>query len=90
MARMKRKGVMTTFSVSVSPATKARLKKAAERGYGGNVSALIEAIAIEADRREALDWLLGRAEPIGDAAFEDFMSEMQQATARRRKRTHAA
>ena len=86
---MKRKGAMTTFSVSVSPATKARLKKAAERGYGGNVSALIEAIALEADRREALDWLLGRAEPIGDAAFEEFMNEMQP-PARRRKRTHAA
>jgi hypothetical protein len=89
MARMKRKGVMTTFSVSVSPATKARLKKAAERGYGGNVSALIEAIALEADRRDALDWLLGRAAPVDDAAFEEFMNEMQSA-GRRRKRTHAA
>ena len=90
MARMKRKGVMTTFSVSVSPATKARLKKAAERGYGGNVSALIEAIAVEADRRDALDWLLGRAEPVDEAAFDEFMNEMQGSGARRRKRTHAA
>ena len=86
---MKRKGAMTTFSVSVSPATKARLKKAAERGYGGNVSALIEAIALEADRRDALDWLLSRATPTDDGAFEEFMDEMQNA-GRRKKRTHAA
>ena len=81
---------MTTFSVSVSAATKARLKKAADRGYGGNVSALIEAIALEADRRDALDWLLGRAEAVDDVVFEDFMEEMQSASGRRRKRTHAA
>ena len=80
---------MTTFSVSVSPATKARLKKAAERSYGGNVSALIEAIALEADRRDALDWLLARAEPTDDVAFEEFMDEMQS-PGRRKKRTHAA
>jgi hypothetical protein len=37
---------MGTFSVSVSPETKARLRKAADRAYGGNVSALIEAMAL--------------------------------------------
>jgi hypothetical protein len=76
MARLKRSGKMETFSVSVSSKTKARLRKAADRAYGGNVSALIEAIALEADRQEALDWLLYRAPPIDDDAFEAFVKEM--------------
>lgn len=87
MARTKRKGTTETFSVSVSAETKARLKRAADRAYGGNVSALIEAIAVEADRHEALDWLLGRVAPIDDAAYEEFMAEM---TRGRRKGSSAA
>ncbi len=77
---------METFSVSVSPATKARLRKAADRAYGGNVSALIEAIALEADRQGALDWLLHRGPPIGDEAFEAFMKEMVAPRVRRPRR----
>jgi post-segregation antitoxin (ccd killing protein) len=87
MARLKRKGKMETFSVSVSPETKERLRKAADRAYGGNVSALIEAIAVEADRQHALDWLLRRAPPIEDAPFEAFMNEM---AGRKRKRPRRA
>lgn len=74
-----------TFSVSVSAATKARLRKAAARSYGGNVSALIEAIAIEADRQQALDRLLSRGE-VDDAAFEAFMAEMGEPRRKRRRR----
>jgi post-segregation antitoxin (ccd killing protein) len=87
MARLKRKGQVETFSVSVSAETKARLRKAADRAYGGNVSALIEAIALEADRQEALEWLLLRAPPIDDARFEEFMKEM---AGPRRKRPRSA
>jgi len=87
MARLKRTGKMETFSVSVSSETKARLRKAAERIYGGNVSALIEAIALEADRQNALDWLLRRVPRIDDNAFEAFMKEM---TGPRRKRARRA
>ena len=76
MARLKRKGATETFSVSVSPATKKALKRAAERSFGGNVSAVIEAIALEADRRDALDWLLRRAPPVDERDFEAFMKEM--------------
>jgi hypothetical protein len=67
---------METFSVSVSPKTRARLRKAADRASGGSVSALIEAIAQEADRQEALDWLIHRVPLIDDEAFEAFMREM--------------
>jgi post-segregation antitoxin (ccd killing protein) len=86
MARLKRSGKMETFSVSVSPETRARLRKAADRAYGGNVSALIEAIAQEADRQEALDWLIHRVPPIDDEAFEAFMREMMEPRRKRARR----
>jgi len=87
MARLKRTGKTETFSVSVSSDTKRRLRRAAERVAGGNVSALIEAIALEAERQEALDWLLHRAPPIDDRVFEAFMREM---AGPRRKRARRA
>jgi hypothetical protein len=86
MARLKRSGKMETFSVSVSSKTKARLRRAADRAYGGNVSALIEAVAVEADRQGALDWLLRRAPPIADETFEAFMREMAGARPKRARR----
>jgi hypothetical protein len=86
MARLKRTGKVETFSVSVSAETKARLRKAADRAYGGNVSALIEAIALEADRQGALDWLLRQAPATSDEAFEAFMKEMAGPTRKRTRR----
>jgi hypothetical protein len=86
MRRPRRKGKTETFSVSVSAETKARLRRAADRAYGGNVSAVIEAIALEADRQEALEWLLARATPIDDEVFEDFMKEMAGPKRRRARR----
>ncbi len=83
---MKRSGKMETFSVSVSAETKARLRKAADRAYGGNVSALIEAIANEADRQDALDWLLRRSPLVDDAVFEAFMREMAGPKRKRARR----
>lgn len=77
---------METFSVSVSAETKARLRKAADRAYGGNVSALIEAIALEADRQNALEWLIHRAPPIDDGAFAEFMREMAGPKRKRARR----
>ena len=84
MPRPRRKGKTETFSVSVSPQTRARLRRAADRAYGGNVSALIEAIALEADRQAALDWLLDRSPPVDESAYEDFLVEM---AGPKRKRT---
>lgn len=86
MARLKRRGKTETFSVSVTPETKARLRRAADRAYGGNVSAVIEAIALEADRHEALDWLLHQAPPIDDRDFERFMKEMKGPKRKRARR----
>jgi hypothetical protein len=86
MARLKRRGTTETFSVSVSAETKARLRRAADRVYGGNVSAVIEAIALEADRQEALDWLLRRAPPVDNREFGAFMKEMAGPKRRRSRR----
>jgi len=63
------------------------LKAAANRAYGGNVSALIEAIAIEADRQAALDRLLRDAPPIDKTAYAAFLKEMAGS---KRKRGRAA
>ena len=87
MARLKRKRATKTFSVSVSSNTQRKLKAAAKRANGGNVSALIEAIAIEADRQAALGRLLRDAPPIDATAYASFLEEM---TGPRRKRGNAA
>ena len=86
MPRSRRKGKTETFSVSVSPQTRARLRRAAKRAHGGNVSALIEAIALEADRHQALDWLLRRGPAIDDEDFTAFMSEMAGPKSKRARR----
>jgi hypothetical protein len=92
MPRLKRVGKRETFSISVSPETRARLRKAADRAFGGNVSALIEAISVEAEReaarKEALQWLLDRGPAIDPKAYEAFLKEM--AGPRRRRRPRAA
>jgi hypothetical protein len=61
------------------------LKAAANRAYGGNVSALIEAIAVEADRQAALDRLLRNAPPVDEAAYAAFLKEMSGTKRRRGK-----
>lgn len=87
MTRLKRKGSTRTFSVSVSTATLRKLRAAARRSYGGNVSALVEAIALEADRQAALDRLLRDAPPVDERAYASFLAEM---TGTGRKRGTAA
>ena len=83
MARLKRKGTNTTFSVSVSATTLRKLRAAAKRSYGGNVSALVEAIALEADRQAALGRLLRDAPPVDERAYAAFLKEMDGPKRRR-------
>jgi hypothetical protein len=87
MRRLKRKGANKTFSVSVSTATLHKLKAAAKRSYGGNVSALVEAIALDADRQAALHRLLRDAPPVDEHAYAAFLKEM---AGTKRKRNDAA
>jgi hypothetical protein len=66
----------TTFSVSVSPKTKKALKRIATRRYAGSVSALIETVALQAERLDALALLLEDAPPVDDQAYHAFLAEL--------------
>jgi hypothetical protein len=79
MAKLKRSGARVTFSVSVSVETKAILQRAADARFAGNVSALVEAIALEADRQAALDTMLDRMPTPSESEFESFMQELEDA-----------
>jgi hypothetical protein len=59
-AKQRRAGATETFSVSVDPATKRALSSLAKAEYGGNMSALVTALAEEARRRTAAGAYLRR------------------------------
>lgn len=61
-----------TFSVSVDRKTKGILKAHAKRLFGGNMSALIAAFGREAEKRDAVDWLVQDA---GGSALTDELRE---------------
>jgi hypothetical protein len=67
--KKRRAGATETFSVSVDPETKRRLKALAKEKFDGNVSALIVELAVEGERQAAFErawkWYGGR-EPTPD------------------------
>ena len=87
-----RAGKSATFSVSVDAETQRILRAEALRSYGGNVSALVTAIAKEAKRQSALDWLLRRsgAAPMTDAERDALLAEIDGKPTPRRRRRRAA
>jgi post-segregation antitoxin (ccd killing protein) len=84
----RRPGKTVTFSISVDRETERILKQEAARSYGGNVSALVAAIAREAKRQAALDWLLQGVE-ITPPERAEFLAEVEGGK-RARKRRPAA
>jgi post-segregation antitoxin (ccd killing protein) len=84
----KRPGKTVTFSISVDRETERILKQEAARSFGGNVSALVAAIAKEARRQGALDWLL-EGESVTPAERAEFLAEVE-GKKRTRKRRRAA
>ena len=72
MKKRRRAGATQTFSVSVDPETKRRLKALAARKYRGNVSALITDLALEGERQAAFErawrWYGGREPTAGESA----------------------
>ena len=80
------------MSISVDEETQRLLKAEAQRSYGGNVSALVAAIAREAKRQSALDWLLQRAgAPAMTAAERDaLLSEIDGRPTPKKGRRRAA
>ena len=62
--KRRRAGATETFSVSVDPKTKHRLKALADERHAGNVSALITELALEGERQAAFErawrWYAGK------------------------------
>jgi post-segregation antitoxin (ccd killing protein) len=88
-----RAGKTVTFSISVDEETQSILKSEAQRSYGGNVSALVSAIAKEAKRQAALEWLLQRAAqpPMTEGQRDSLLAEIDGAPrAKRRRRRSVA
>jgi hypothetical protein len=93
--KQRRAGATETFSVSVDPATKRALRALANAEYGGNMSALVTALAEEARRRtSAAAYLKRHALPSltqADAAALEAELEREVAAARQpRKRRRVA
>ena len=88
----RRTGRTVTFSISVDAETQRVLKAEAKRSYGGNVSALVSAIAREAKRQSALDWLLQRSgtSPMTSAERDALLAEIDGVTERKKRRRKAA
>jgi hypothetical protein len=88
----RRSGKTATFSISVDSETQRILKEEARRSYDGNVSALVSAIAKEAKRQSALDWLLQRsgASPMTNAERDALLAEIDGRPASKRKRGRKA
>jgi hypothetical protein len=55
MKAKRRAGATETFSVSVDPETKRRLKALAKKRHRGNVSALITELSVEGERQAAFE-----------------------------------
>ena len=53
-----RRGPIETFSVAVDASTKKVLKAHADRLFDGNMSAMISAFGREAEKRDAMHWLI--------------------------------
>jgi post-segregation antitoxin (ccd killing protein) len=84
----RRPGNTATFSISVDLETQRILKKEAARSYGGNVSALVAAIAKEAKLQAALDWLL-EGTKVTDAERAEFLDEVDGKGKPRKRRSAA-
>jgi post-segregation antitoxin (ccd killing protein) len=88
----RRAGNTATFSISVDRETQRILKEEARRNYNGNVSALVAAIAKEARRQSALEWLLQKS-PVARMTDEErdaFLAEIDGAPARKKRSRTAA
>ncbi len=89
LAMRRRAGPVETFSVAVDARTKKILRAHADRLFDGNMSALISAFGREAEKRDAMDWLLQDA---GGSALTDELRQQLAAefhAPKKRKRSAA-
>lgn len=85
---MRAKRRVQTFSVSVDAQTKRILKKHADRLFGGNMSALIAAFGREAEKRDALEWLI--RDSGGSALTDEIRKELDAELRPARRKKSAA
>lgn len=87
----RRRGPVETFSVSVDASTKRILKAHAERLFDGNMSAMISAFAREAERRDALAWLLrdSGGSTLTDELRAEILGELRASPKKRRRKPAA-
>jgi hypothetical protein len=86
-ATIRKKHPVTTCSVSVDARTKRILKRHSDRLFGGNMSALISAFGREAEKRDAMDWLVRDS---GGSTLTDELREELDAEFAGTKRTKPA
>jgi hypothetical protein len=86
MAKKRRR--VETFSVSVDAETKRVLKAHADRLFDGNMSAMISAFGHEAEKREALHWLVSDAggSSLTDELRKELSAEFHVRKKRRKRR----
>lgn len=60
-----------------SPETEQAAQEIATQRLDGDISPVTEPIAVEAQRRKALEWLLERAPPISDDELDALMRELR-------------
>jgi hypothetical protein len=91
MAKRQR-GPTETFSVSVDRRTKRVLKAHADRLFGGNMSKMIAAFGREAEKRDALHWLVEDAggSSLTDAKRAELAAEFYGLELPRKRRRSAA
>jgi hypothetical protein len=85
----RRPGKTSTFSISVDEETRKILRAEAKRSYGGNVSALVAAIAKEVKRRKAFDYLLAGVSPMTAAQRQALLDEIDGKLPPKKKRRAA-
>ncbi len=85
----RKKGPVETFSVSVDANTKGILKAHADRLFDGNMSAMISAFGREAEKRDAMHWLIqdSGGSKLTDELREELAAEFR---ATKKRKTHAA
>lgn len=85
----RRPGNTSTFSISVDDETRKILRQEAKRSYGGNVSALVAAIAKEVKRKNAFDYLLAGIAPMAAADRHALLDEIDGKRLPKKKRRAA-
>jgi hypothetical protein len=73
----KRARTKAGLAVTSSPESKQAVQEIAAERFGGDISPVTEPIAVETQRRKALEWLLERAPPISDDELDAFMRELR-------------